>query len=201
MELRIKKLAGEVFGKSFDDVDRASLFSQVADSMSFSFLQQIGGNDSNQDREYARSIIASLANTPNANKAMIDFMKIANQRVRDREVQHDKFVKKCGADGRNCSVDFSEYWEAWKNAPNNSLKEKYDGVVKKYGLATGAPAANQVAGAPSPARGGGASVADFSAPPPEMPALPATLPNASLPMPQTQGGAVYVSPRGIRPKF
>lgn len=204
MAVKIKRLAGSVLGQDFKDVDKQVLLQQVADSMSFSFLQQIGGNDSNQDREYARSIVASLGNNPNANKAMVDFMKITNARTKEREIQHGKFVKVCGMDGRKCSVDFPEYWDDYKNS--HSQRDKYDAVIKKYGLATGAPAANQVAGAaslPTPAvrSGAGASVADFSAPPPELPGLPTTLPNSTLPVIEGQGGAAYVSPRGIRPKF
>lgn len=204
MAVKIKQLVGSITGQDFSGVGNQVLLQKVANSLSFPFLQQIGGNDSNSDRTFATSIVASLGDLPVANKVMVDFMKIANARTKEREVQHGKFVKVCGMDGRKCSVDFSEYWDDYKNS--HSQRDKYDSVLKKYGLAVGAPAANQAAGAPpvpaAPVRSGaGASVADFSAPPPELPGLPTTLPNSTLPVIEGQGGAAYVSPRGIRPKF
>jgi len=189
MALRMKRLASSITGVDFKDVPAQQLLSNVADSMSFSFLQQIGGNDSNQDREYARSIIASLSGDPKAVRAMVDFQKIANQRVKDREVQLGKFNKVCGLDGRKCSVDFSEYWDDWKN--NHSLRDQYDAVLKARGIGS-----NPLKAAQSAAQPGSPQPVDALTAP-----LPTTLPNATLPTENTGGGAALVPPRGVRPRF
>lgn len=187
MALRMKRLASSITGVDFGNVSSQQLLQNVADSMSFSFLQQIGGNDSNQDREYARSIIASLSGDPQAVRAMVDFQKIANQRTKDREIQLGKYNKVCGVDGRKCSADFTEYWDDWKN--NHSLRDQYDAVLKARGIGTKPANVTQAAPVVQGLPGDG------------MAPLPTNLPNATMPVMDTGGGAAIVSPRGVRPRF
>lgn len=185
--LRVNKLLKDVTGIDFKDVPPAQMFEQAADSLSFAFLQKIGGNDSNTDREFARTMVASLKNDPQSNKAMIEFHKIANQRIKDREVLLGKYNKTCGLDGRKCDFDFPAFYEKWME--QHPLQPQYENVLKKYKIGPAyAPQPNPQPAAPT-------QVGTPLVPEPR------TLPNASRGMAETGGGAAVMGPAGIRPRF
>lgn len=106
------------------NLDEKQLFESVVGKSALERLKQMGGNDSNQDREFAMKMGPSLTQTANGRKQIINFYKgIANQRVL-RSQMAQKWVQSFGRiDAPNQSGQtFEQRWTDWVN--RNPVAEK-----------------------------------------------------------------------------
>lgn len=98
-------------------LDEKQLFHSIVGEAALKRLKQMGGNDSNQDREFVMNMGPSLTQTAEGRKQIVNFYKgIANQRVL-RSQMAQKWVQSYGRiDATNPNGQtFDQRWTDWVN--------------------------------------------------------------------------------------